>query len=178
MKCDRAQQLWHDQRDGEAAPEDQAALATHLQECSACRSYHRELDQTDAALNALRLETAFIGSQPAQQRPNRALTAPYPPRVFRIWRAVRIAAAVGLAVGAGLYWSGNGSGPPPAEFPSLSPELPSPEPPPVAEPAAAAQVSLTDGSAEEFIAVQRPSSRSNVHVYWLYRTGGNKPSLE
>jgi predicted anti-sigma-YlaC factor YlaD len=155
MDCIGARELVQRQCDGEGTPTEAAGLAIHLSTCEACRLYARQMQELLSGLDELRRETAGIAV-------SRARTTD--PRHKR-WSLVRwagwlsAAAAIAAVLLARTTWN-----------PRPSPSATQVASPAVATNEATCQVDLEAESAENFIAVEQPTSQPRVRVYMLVPT--------
>ena len=178
MNCEQARELWHDRCDGLLESAEEASLAVHLRSCPACSRYHRQMDRMERAFSVLREASESVGvsdkewagslsADPASVRGRRRIP---------LWHLGRVAAAVALLVGAGVFVSQydhrRGSAPGP-----LGGATPVPAAAAGQEPVAPTEIVLAKASDAEFIAVHRETPEPRVHVFWLYRTGERPASM-
>lgn len=154
MNCETFRDQWHDRADGELAAADAAALDAHAATCDACRRYDAQMRAVLGGLDRLR------------DRPMAAATRPHRSHRFA---PLRVAAAIALFIGGTWLLTGvamRRSGNRPAVV-SIA-DRPAPD--------RDASFALTGESADEFIAMAKPSSEPNVRLYWLYRVREPAPS--
>ena len=164
LHCQQARQAWHDQIDGLATPDLVAAMQLHLGHCDQCRIY---CDQINAVVGGLDYLRAISQNVPAHSKHEKR-------QVRRLYlRTVRIAAAIAIVIGAGLYLSTlqRSSDQTVADRPVPKATVQvtqTAKAPPMAAPPARAIVRLTGESAEKYIAVQRDTGNPKVHLFVFY----------
>lgn len=157
MNCKEFRRKWHEWLDG--GGEDSGGDG-HLAKCSECRRYASRMARLLKVLDELRVETASIVAKTGAALPTRRR------HIQRFgWTASRIAAAIVIVMGAGLYFrtilhpsgpDGDASGPPTVSNPIkevFSTEL---------------GVTLRGASSEKFLVVARPTSQVEAQVFWMY----------
>jgi predicted anti-sigma-YlaC factor YlaD len=155
MNCEQAKELWHGRWDGDLTRQDEALLEIHLSACEGCRTWSAQMEAIDATLVGFRKCTEGMGVDAEFDRPQVPAA-----RECSAWGAARVAAAVALVVGGGLYVALRE----PAGAVRATPS-------PVGGPAGRmATVAMVGKSADAFIPVRRETSATGVHVFWLYET--------
>jgi hypothetical protein len=158
MTCQEARHVVHEHLDGAAGREALQALDAHLTGCADCRSYAAQMRSLVGALGHLRRASETTGHSKGA--------------TFSIYRLSRIAAAILIVFGLGLYLArpryrpdarlaGNVPQSPVSTKPTAPPtDVEAPRPP--------ASLELTGECARSYVSIERHSGRRNVHVFMLY----------
>ena len=166
LDCQQARQAWHDRIDGVADPEATAAMELHLGGCEDCRRYCAQMQAMADALDHLRVVSERGG--PVAVQPQRRAG----------WGALqvgRIAAAIALVVGAGLYVAMRQRGAVDERAVVVAPPTPAAtqrqateEPAGRSEPGPRAWIRLTGEFTNAYLVERRDSGHPRVHVFKLY----------
>ncbi len=164
LHCQQARQAWHDQIDGLATPDLVVAMQLHLAHCDQCRIYCDQMKALVGGLDYLRLISENVPAHTKHEK--RQVRQLYQ-------RAARIAAAIAIVIGAGLYLSTlqRSSDQTVVDRPvprAVVQVTQTAKAPPIAAPPARAIVRLTGESAEKYIAVQRDTGNPKVHLFVFY----------
>ena len=152
MKCKGAQERWHRRLDRRADDEE---LDRHLRECAKCRAYAARMGRVIELLDGLREDTESLVPSTSERSLRPTSGGPRAWVTPRGWTLLRIAAAVVVAVGAGL-WHRAERGRTVSSGPSgMAARF-------------TAGITLQDKSRERFIAVAGPSDDPRVQTFWVY----------
>ena len=155
MNCEEARPRWHERFDGGAKD---AELEDHLEFCASCREYAGQMDRLAGVLDELRVETESVVSRAVGLSADERVKSPQRMSWVFARRFMRIAAAVAVLVGGGVFYYSShrvpvGPGVSTGEVGLADPRI---------------GISLRAETAERFMAVAKPTSEPNVQLYWLY----------
>lgn len=165
MNCEEAQERWHQRRDEDRADADpdrnpDHELDAHIASCQKCRAYDAEMRLVAGALDELA----------AEPLPQRETTTRVRPTIQVYGRLFRVAAMIALLVGAS-WWITNSMPPRAAqetETKIVEAQASDPSIERHSRGGTRIGLSLRGESAGKYLALRRPTSVSNVQLYWLY----------
>jgi predicted anti-sigma-YlaC factor YlaD len=158
MNCEQARDLMHDALDGIISAGGRGQLDEHLNACDACRAEFHQLLEMDRGLADLRAMTELPVNRSRVAAP-----------IFRPHHVTRAAAAIVILLGGGLL----------VRTTMKTERMPVPVGRPAAPAAvASAVVTLTDESADRYLAEVVDSGEPGVHIIWLHPAVGGESNTK